>query len=316
MTVSPAAIDRARDRRLEAVCDAHGVRLKRVGAELVGPCPRCGGRDRFAVTPRKQLWRCRQCLAGGDVIDLVQHLDGCGFGDAVERLTGERIDAAARSRTEPARHDPVAAPATVDTGEHERRQHQVAAWLWSRRRPIAGTIAEQYLRGRGITCPLPATLGFLPPRDSKRHPAMIAAFGLAGEVEPGILAAPQHVDAVHLTLLRPDGSGKADLERPKLFIGSPGNRPIVLAPPNDLLGLDVTEGIEEALTVHQATGRGAWAAGAANRLPKLAPAVPGYIEAVTVWADADPAGQRGARDLAQALKNQDPKVDVWVEGLL
>jgi hypothetical protein len=79
-----------------------------------------------------------------------------------------------------------------------------------------------------------------------------------------LLGAPRNVEVVHLTLLRSEGSGKAEVERPKLFVGSPTNLPIVLAPPNDLLGLAITEGIEDALTVHQATGLGAWAAGAAK----------------------------------------------------
>ena len=35
---------------------------------------------------------------------------------------------------------------------------------------------------------------------------MIAAFGLPDEPEPGILAPPRNVTAVHLTLLKPDGS--------------------------------------------------------------------------------------------------------------
>jgi hypothetical protein len=42
--------------------------------------------------------------------------------------------------------------------------------------------------------------------------------------------------------------------------------PIVLAPPNDLLGSSITEGIEDALTMHEATGLGTWAAGSAARL--------------------------------------------------
>ena len=41
---------------------------------------------------------------------------------------------------------------------------------------------------------------------------MIAAFGLCDESEPGVIIAPRDVTAVHLTLLRPDGSGKAEVE--------------------------------------------------------------------------------------------------------
>ena len=89
---------------------------------------------------------------------------------------------------------------------------------------------------------------------------MIAAFALVDEPEPGVLGKPHDVGSRALTLLKPDGSGKANAKPGKLIIGSPRGLPIVLAPPNDLLGMAVTEGIEDGLTVHQATGLGVWAA--------------------------------------------------------
>jgi len=131
---------------------------------------------------------------------------------------------------------------------------------------------------------------------------MIAAFGIPEEPEPGILGDPRGVNAVHLTLLKPDGSGKADMEKPKRIIGSPGHRPIVLAPPNDLLGLAITEGVEDALSVHQATGLGAWAAGSATFMPALADVVPDYIEAVHVVVDDDDTGRRYGRELVNRLR--------------
>src|SRR6516164_3791357 len=62
--------------------------LKRVGAEYVGPCPRCGGEDRFAVHTKKNIFNCRNCNVGGDVIQLVEHLDGVDFKTACETLVG------------------------------------------------------------------------------------------------------------------------------------------------------------------------------------------------------------------------------------
>jgi hypothetical protein len=78
--------------------------------------------------------------------------------------------------------------------------------------------------------------------------------------------------------------------------------PIVLFPPNDLLGLGITEGIEDGLSVHVATGWGVWAAGTANRMPALADTVPRCIECVTIIADDDPAGRRGATELVARLR--------------
>ena len=103
---------------------------------------------------------------------------------------------------------------------------------------------------------------------------MIAAFALADEGELGMLDAPRNVESVHLTLLKADGSGKADTKPNKIIIGRPLGRPIVLAPVNDLLALAVAEGIEDALSLHAATGFGAWAAGAAAFMPKLADTIP------------------------------------------
>jgi hypothetical protein len=202
---------------------------------------------------------------------------------------------------------PTPATASKDPSEYKRQQRGKALRLWRQRRPIAGTIAERYLRGRGITCALPTTLGFLPPRKPEHHPAMIAAFALVDET-------PRPVVAVHLTLLKPDGSGKAEIDKPKIMVGSPSGQPIVVAVPNDLLGLAICEGIEDALTAHQLTGLGAWAAGAAGFMGALGTVVPDYIEAVTIFAHADKAGQDGARELAAALGQRG--IDFAVEGLL
>jgi hypothetical protein len=187
-----------------------------------------------------------------------------------------------------------------------------ARWLWSQRRPIAGSIAETYLRrARGYGGgSLPATLGFLPAR-GEHGSAMIAAFGIPDEIEPGkIEIVTAAITGVHITRLAPDGSGKAGTVSDKIMIGRSAGSPIVLAPPNDLLGLAVAEGIEDALSLHQATGLGAWAAGCASRLPALADAVPYYIESATVMVDDDQDGRRHAGELAWRLKNRSIQVHV------
>jgi hypothetical protein len=193
---------------------------------------------------------------------------------------------------------------------HERRQHEKAAWLWLQRHPIKGTIAEKYLRGRWITCPLPPTLAFLPPNKPEHHPAMVAAFGLPDESEPGLLREPRSVEAIHLTLLKPDGSGKAELATPKLIVGSPRSKPIVLAPPNDLLGLAIAEGIETGLSVSASTRLGVWAASSAARMPVLADEIPDFIECVTIYREADLAGELQASKLAQSLVKRGMEVRI------
>ena len=230
-----------------------------------------------------------RCFAGCDARDVLGELRRRG-------LLGDR-----------ARRDGSAAALTKkyapQVRDHADKQHRRAARMWSRRQPIGGTVAEIYLRKtRCITCALPPTLGFLSPWKPEHCPAMIAAFALSDAIEPGVVAPPHGVTAVHLTLLKPDGSGKADVEKPKLIVGSPDGLPIVLALANDLLGLAITEGIEDALTVHQATGLGAWAAGAGGRMPALASTIPCHIECVSVAIDDDEAGNRFGNELVRRIE--------------
>jgi CHC2 zinc finger len=91
----------ARSVRIEDEIARRGIRLQGRGSERVGPCPDCGGHDRFSINIKKQLWNCRGCGYGGDVIALVRHLDGLSFGEAVRLLTGA---AAAQKPAPSARH--------------------------------------------------------------------------------------------------------------------------------------------------------------------------------------------------------------------
>jgi len=142
---------------------------------------------------------------------------------------------------------------------------------------------------------------------------MVAAFAMAQEPEPGQLAVSrQDVVGIHLTFLRPDGRGKAGSGRDKIMIGPSMGMPIVLAPMNDNLGLVITEGIEDALSVHLATGLGAWAAGCASRMPSLASAVPDYVDLITIAADGDATGQENACLLAERLADRGLAVELRV----
>src|SRR5690606_1203180 len=63
-----------------------------------------------------------------------------------------------------------------DEAEAVKREKQARA-VWSEALPVHGTIAETYLRGRGITCPLPDSLRFHPAcwhASARRLPALVA----------------------------------------------------------------------------------------------------------------------------------------------
>ena len=221
-------------------------------------------------------------------------------------LTPWRPGVSARPRPRP---HPISNTAALEDGTGQRDK---ARWLWDQSRAASVTLVD-YLASRGIrTSHVPTTLRYVPPRPPK-HPyaAMLAAFALAHEPEPGRLAVSrQAITGVHLTRLRVDGRGKAGTDRDKIMVGPSLGTPIVLAPPNDNLGLAIAEGIESALSVHVATGLGVWAAGSASRMPHLAQAVPGYTEIVTIVADGDEVGQRNAHLLAERLFERGIAVDI------
>jgi len=271
------------------------------------PCPFCGPSRHDPANRKRRVLRiwskpgfasyyCARCEAKGWALDQAVH----GWGHHREWQV-------------PSGRDQVD-PEDV----HNQRQIEKARWLWRHRESIDCSPAEIYLRDvRQCDCEVPATLGFLPPLKPEHHPALISAFGIPHESEPGVLElSDEELHGVHLTLLKPDGSGKAQVQRDKFFVGPSKGWPIVVAPPTNPLGLAITEGIEDALSVHQAIGLGVWAAGAANRMPPLAALVPAYIDRVTIYAhhDENGQGQQSARALADALFRRG--IEVFVEGLL
>ena len=91
-------IDEARSVGIQAELGRRGITLRGRGIDRYGPCPVCGGDDRFSINIKKQVWNCRGCSTGGDVIALVQHIDGSDFKEAVETLAGAAPAAKERVR--------------------------------------------------------------------------------------------------------------------------------------------------------------------------------------------------------------------------
>jgi DNA primase len=131
------------------IAERHGAKLRREGRELVGGCPHCGGSDRFAIWPNKNIWNCRGCGTGGDAIALEMHLCGGSFVDAVKTLIGE--DAGTTNRRQPTPEE-IAARAAREAerkrteAEERARNESSAAKIIARLQPVAGTPGEIYLR--------------------------------------------------------------------------------------------------------------------------------------------------------------------------
>ena len=199
------------------------------------------------------------------------------------------------------------------------RSARTLAWirgpLWEHLLNIEGTPAERYLLARLGECKperWPDVLAFL--ESYEGLPAMVALFGIFAEFEPGRLKIePQKIEAIHLTLLRPDGTDKADIKTNKKTIGRGVTAPIMLMPPGDGLSLAIGEGIEKTLAYGLDNRMGAWTPGAAGRLPALAEHIAQYIESVTLIIDDNPAGHTNSEALKQKLLTRDIEVR-WVYG--
>jgi phage/plasmid primase-like uncharacterized protein len=89
---------RARSMPIEDELARRGIHL-RGKIERCGPCPKCGGDDRFSINTQKGIFNCRGCGVGGDVIDLVQHLDGVDFAGRMHNAGRRQACERQRERT-------------------------------------------------------------------------------------------------------------------------------------------------------------------------------------------------------------------------
>jgi phage/plasmid primase-like uncharacterized protein len=268
-------IERARSIRIEDEIARRNITLKLVGAERIGPCPVCGGRDRFSINIRKQVFNCRGAV-GGDVIDLVQHLDGCDFVNAVRSLIGDGL----RRQTAKAK------PEERDGYKDDQRNLAWAEAIWRETLPL-GRDAIAYFARRSIDInqvPKHGGLRFHPrcPWRGGTEPCIIGRFTTALGDEPrGILRRP--------------------ITGEKAITLGPMSGCVIRLWPDEVVEqhLVLGEGVETVLSMalHR-THRGkllrpAWAVCVANNLKKF-PILSG-IEILTVLVDNDLPDQRGRR---------------------
>lgn len=163
--------------------------LKRVGGELHGPCPVCGGTDRFRVNERGVF--CRQCAPTASAAGLRAILDAAGWS-----ATNQAPPAPPKAERKPPRKQP-AKPRTAD----------YAMRVLAASQPIEDSKAAVYLLMRGLWA---ATEGDYPAL--RYHPEVHAAGAshpaLVVPLAPDFGAKPTGCHVVLLT----DRGEKADIE--------------------------------------------------------------------------------------------------------
>ena len=283
------------------------TQLRKVAAsEWAGPCPQCGGDDRFHVTPT--WFFCRQCHdKRGDVIEYVEWRDGIGFTEACAALGGQKdaleapglADAErSRARTRGVRRKSALERRTEAPSEAwQAKARGFCSWaagqLWETPAALA------YLHGRGLIDETirAAGLGWNP----RQWDCKADTWGL--DVKPVRLAIglviPCELDGVlwYVKIRQPKAEPKYLAVRGSVLAGV-----LYVAPGPILPDMILTEGELNALSLAQALGAVCSVAsvGAAGNLPG-AQALDHLVRIARLWAryDGDKAGDKGRDKLGE-----------------
>lgn len=209
-----------------------------------------------------------------------------------------------------------------ERAEHQRKM-AFCADLWRETVPAEGTLAETYLRARRIKGEIPRSVRFHPAAPLKYpdptspparlYPCMVAI---------ATAADGKNAAGLHVTALKPDGSGKAAMGQGsarRMFGEFRGAAVQLGAFPADGR-LAVAEGIETALAFRDLRGVTTWATLSTAGLKTFMP--PAGISHLTIAADGDPAGIKAGRDLAErasrrcdVLLSPAPENQDWADAL-
>ena len=223
-----------------------------------GPCPMCGGKDRFRFDNKggRGTWICSHCGAG-DGIELVKQFKGCDFKEAAG-LIEQHIGAAPII---------VRRQAAWPTASTNSQPDEMIA-LWTRRaKPIQPDDIAAAICSANRPDKLPAVSAVRTGRAVHRsRPACDVASDDGGQGGPlgrgsRRASAPPCIGPISI-------SGKADVRAPRKMMGiMPSGAAVRLAPHTDVLG--IAEGIETALSRRDLFGVPTWAALTAGLLERM-----------------------------------------------
>lgn len=266
--------------------------LRRASRDLCGPCPVCGGTDRFVITPQRQKFLCRNG-GGGGVISMVRHVESCDFLRAVEIITG-RPKPGGRAESEQERRDRERRRAeqrrAAEARERQRQEQEArdkarrvssAGGIWRSAVPFAGSPAESYLAGRGIDVSRIETsqLRFhpaLPYPNAGNHPALVAR--ASDPLGKGV--------GIWRIFLGKGKKGRADVPGPaKLGLGVAESSAVRIGGIAEEIGL--AEGIESAAAAAELNGWAfpVWAGLSTSGIQNFTP--PEGVLRLWIFADMD-----------------------------
>jgi hypothetical protein len=237
--------------------------------------------------PRKN-GSCVIALKGPHAGDWYDHDGGQGGGplstlEQATGLNGRNLIAHAASLVGSSPNTPARRAPELQQGRLEKDSKQEIEIVLSRAVPIGGTLGETYLRVRGLSAPACDDLLFHPDlthwETKTGFPALVAIVRDQGG----------EIVAIHRTYLRPDGTAKAEVPKPRKMLGRIAGGAVRLAAIGGDGVLGISEGIETALAVMTACpGLAVWAALSATNLEQAQ--LPPEARDIILLADNDASG--------------------------
>lgn len=281
-----------------------------------GPCPACGGKDRFRFDDKdgRGTFYCNQCGAG-DGFRLVELVHGWTAKQSLQAV------ASALGTMAKAGHIPSIASQRKVSPELQESKDKVIEKLkriWHESVTVKpGNPGWIYLtQTRSIPlASIPQTVRYHgalaywetgkdgKPRNRGKHPALVFT----------VHSSEGNPVGLRFIYLTPTGHKLPNLEPKKLRVIEPGaaaGGAIRFGEPNDTLA--VSEGLETGLAIQAAKNIPVWAAGSAVLMEKLI--VPAHVKTVLIFADNDlnNCGQSAANALAFRLRSENKAVGIYI----
>lgn len=260
-----------------------------------GPCPMCGGKDRFRFDNKEGngTWFCNGCGAG-DGMQLAILFLREDFQAVAKRIDG--IIGTVKADAPP--------PAKLSTEKRRALLRQL--WMDSAR-IVPGDVVDRYLSSRRL--------------DEAQYPndlrTVLKAYDGDGGVRPAMIAVVRDAEGkamtIHRTFLHPDGSRKALMPEPRKIMPGPwpdGSAVRLSQWTEGALG--IAEGIETAMSAAVEFEMPVWAALNAGRLERWEP--PAGCTEVAIFGDNDDSftGHAAAYVLAKRLWLKGVRVTVHI----
>jgi hypothetical protein len=312
LSMSAPEIAQLLARQAEAVCRHYLPAGRRQGHYwLVGDVHNTPGRSLFvrlsgSSSGKGAAGRWQDSATGeyGDLLDIIR--GSCGltdFRDVAEEA--RRFLGLARSDNAPLIASADLEPnITDDSAAIAAQAKRSAIGLFAMAQPLSGTLAESYLRGRGITSAALACTKSL-----RYHPRCFYRAGpdAPHETWPALIAAVTDLNGaitgVHRTWVDPGGLdpirlGKAPVETPRRALGHLLGHAVRFGPTTGIEVLAAGEGIETMLSLRCVLPTMPMAAAlSAGHLAAIL--LPVRLRRLYIARDADPVGDRAEASLAE-----------------